>query len=96
MESMHALRKSKFLGEAQQHHCPFMLFMVNFVPCRTLESKKLEPKSLLGFLPLQFLIVFSLQPIHLSSPPHGHSTGQGDRSGAVEKMLTPPNGEGWT
>jgi hypothetical protein len=32
-----------------------MLFMVNFVPCRTLESKKLEPKSLLGFLPLQLL-----------------------------------------
>jgi hypothetical protein len=35
--------------------CIFMLFMVNFVPCRTLESKKLEPKSLLGFLPLQLL-----------------------------------------
>jgi hypothetical protein len=64
---MHALLKSKFLGEAQQHHCPFMLFMVNYVPCRKLESKKLEPKSLLGFLPLQFLIVFSLQSKPLSA-----------------------------
>ena len=32
-----------------------MFFMVNYFPCRSLESK-----SLLGFLPLQFLTVFSL------------------------------------
>jgi len=26
--------------------------------------------------------------------PHGHSTGHAGLSGAVEKKLTPPNGEG--
>jgi len=38
-----------------------MLFMVNYFPCSSLESKSLEPRSLLGFLPMQFLTVFSLQ-----------------------------------
>lgn len=42
--------------------------MVNYFSCRSLESKRLEPKSLIGFLPLQLLTVFSLQSKNLLRP----------------------------